>query len=142
MRERERSGKEGERGLDREEGDVHAPLSADSLFRHWSRDCLCSSGTLVLLFHADFFAWAPPKSLPRGTTVAPRFYIVCAPRRITRSILELEVVPFGRVLDLRTTISQNCEAVPRRARIQGASTFASINSSTLGSRVVKKKKKT
>jgi len=27
------------------------------------------------------------------------------------------VVPFGTVLHLRTTSSQNCEAVPRRARI-------------------------
>ena len=27
---------------------------------------------------------------------------------------------FGTVLDLRTTTSQKCEAVPRRARIQGS----------------------
>ena len=32
-------------------------------------------------------------------------------------LLKLRVVPFGTVLDLRTTALQNCEAVPRRARI-------------------------
>ena len=30
------------------------------------------------------------------------------------------VVPFGTVLDLRTTTSQKCVAVPRRARIEGS----------------------
>ena len=30
--------------------------------------------------------------------------------------------------DLRTTTPQNCEAAPRRARIQGSQTFASLNS--------------
>ena len=40
-----------------------------------------------------------------------------APRRIPGRILELRVVPFGTVLDFRTTTSQNCEAIPRRARI-------------------------
>ena len=30
--------------------------------------------------------------------------------------------------DLRTTTSQNCEAVPRRARIYGPKTFVSLNS--------------
>ena len=36
--------------------------------------------------------------------------------------------PFGTVLDLRTTASQNREAVPRRACIQGSWTCASLNS--------------
>ena len=34
--------------------------------------------------------------------------------------IQVRVVLFGTVLDLRTTTSQECEAVPRRARIQGA----------------------
>ena len=32
------------------------------------------------------------------------------------------------LLDSRTTASQNCDAVPRRARIQGTQTFVSLNS--------------
>ena len=48
---------------------------------------------------------------------APRLYIACSPRRITRIILELGAVPNGTVLNLRTTTSQKCEAVPRRARM-------------------------
>ena len=36
--------------------------------------------------------------------------------------------PPGTVLDLRTTTSQKCEAVPRRARIQGSWTIVSLNS--------------
>ena len=51
------------------------------------------------------------------STLGPPLYIACAPRRLTRRILELRVVPSGKVLDLRTTSSQNCEAVPRRARV-------------------------
>jgi len=42
-----------------------------------------------------------------------------APRRITRRVrrvLKLRAVPIGTVLNLRTTTSQKCEAVPRRAR--------------------------
>ena len=39
-------------------------------------------------------------------------------RRITRRILKLRNVQFGKVLDLRTSSSQKREAVPRRARIQ------------------------
>ena len=46
-----------------------------------------------------------------------RLYIARAPRRITQRILKLRVVPFSKVLDFRTTSSQNCEAVPRRACI-------------------------
>ena len=44
----------------------------------------------------------------------------CAPRRITRRILEVRVVPFCILLDYRTTTTQNCEAVPRRVRISGS----------------------
>ena len=40
----------------------------------------------------------------------------------------LRVVPFGTVIDSRTHTSQNREAVPRRARIQGSQTFVSLNS--------------
>ena len=36
-----------------------------------------------------------------------------------RFMFKLRVVSFGTDLDLRTTTSQNCEAVPRRAHIQG-----------------------
>jgi len=50
------------------------------------------------------------------------------PRRITRRILKLRIAPFGTVLDLRTTSSKNCEAVPRRARIEESQTFVSFNS--------------
>ena len=57
---------------------------------------------------------------------------------ITRRILKLRVVPFGTVLDLRTTTSQNCVAIPRRDRLEGSKTFVSLNS---GWRVIKKKKK-
>ena len=32
-------------------------------------------------------------------------------------VLRLRDVPFGKFLGLRTTTSQKCEAVPRRARI-------------------------
>ena len=39
----------------------------------------------------------------------------------------MRVVPFGTVMDLRTTTSQNCEAVPRSARIEGSQTFVSLN---------------
>ena len=35
----------------------------------------------------------------------------------TRRVLQLRAVPIGTVLNLRTTTSQKCEAVPRRARI-------------------------
>jgi len=34
-----------------------------------------------------------------------------------RDSSKLRAVPIGTVLNLRTTTSQNCEAVPRRARI-------------------------
>ena len=34
--------------------------------------------------------------------------------------LEPRAVPIGTVLDLGKTASQRCEAVPRRARIQGS----------------------
>ena len=44
-----------------------------------------------------------------------------------RCMFKLGVVSFGTDLDLRTTTSQNCEAVPRRARIQGSWTFVSLN---------------
>ena len=43
-------------------------------------------------------------------------------------ILKLGVVPFRTVLDSRTITLQNCEAVPRRARIRGSKTVASLNS--------------
>ena len=46
-------------------------------------------------------------------------YIAFAPLPITRIILKLRVISSGTVLDLRTTTLQNCEAVPRRARIEG-----------------------
>ena len=39
---------------------------------------------------------------------------------VTRIILEPRVVPFGTVLDARTTNSQNCKAVSKRARIAGS----------------------
>ena len=42
----------------------------------------------------------------RRTCIAPRLYIACAPRRITRSILKLRTVPIGIVLNLRTTTLQ------------------------------------
>jgi hypothetical protein len=51
----------------------------------------------------------------------------------------LRIVPFGTVLDFRTTTSQNCEAVSRRARIQGAETFVSLNSSFESDEEEKKK---
>ena len=35
----------------------------------------------------------------------------------SRRMLKLRAVPIGTVLNLRTTASQKCEAVPRRARI-------------------------
>ena len=34
-----------------------------------------------------------------------------------RGAAKLRAVPFGTVLNLRTTTSQKCEEVPRRARI-------------------------
>ena len=34
----------------------------------------------------------------------------------------------GTVLNLRTTTSQKCAAVPRRARIEGSYSFVSLNS--------------
>ena len=40
----------------------------------------------------------------------------------------MRVVPFGIVLDLRTTTSQKCVAVPRRARIQGSYNCVPLNS--------------
>jgi len=53
----------------------------------------------------------------RTARVEPRLYIACAPRRITRRVPALRAVPIGAVLSLRTTTSQKCEAVPRRARV-------------------------
>ena len=47
--------------------------------------------------------------------------------------------PIGTVLDLRTANSQKCEAVPRRARIEGSKT---LYHSTPGSKVIKQKKRT
>ena len=38
--------------------------------------------------------------------------------------LQLKNVPIGTVLNLRTTTSQKCAAVPRRARIQGSWTLS------------------
>ena len=55
-------------------------------------------------------------------------------------ILELRAVPMGTVLNLRTTTSPKCEAVPKGARIQG-SYHRLVYRSTLGSRVIKKKVK-
>ena len=46
-----------------------------------------------------------------------RLHVACAPRRITRRVLKLRAVPIGTVLNLRTTTSQKCAALPRRARI-------------------------
>ena len=43
-----------------------------------------------------------------------------AGREATPHILKLRVVSFGTVLELRTTPSQKCEAVARRARCQGS----------------------
>ena len=34
----------------------------------------------------------------------------------------------GTVLDVRTIVFQNCEAIPRRARIEGSWTCVSLNS--------------
>ena len=57
---------------------------------------------------------------------SPRVYIAfthewpIVARKINRIILKLRVVPFGTVLDSRTTTAHNCEAVRRRARIQGS----------------------
>ena len=45
-----------------------------------------------------------------------------------RYALRLRDVPIGAVLNLGTTSSQKCEAVPRRARIQGSLTRVSLNS--------------
>jgi len=53
--------------------------------------------------------------------------------------LELRVVPFGAVLDIRTTTSQNSEA-----RFRGGRVFKShrlVYHSTLGSTVINEKKK-
>ena len=57
----------------------------------------------------------------------------CAPRRITRTILRLGLVPLGAVLGFRTTTSQNCETVPRRAHTL-------LYHSTLGSKLIAKKR--
>jgi len=66
----------------------------------------------------------PPRPAPRPPLYPrPRLGrvawrgLACAPRRITRRILKLRAVPSATVLHLRTTTSQRCEAVPRRARI-------------------------
>ena len=40
----------------------------------------------------------------------------------------VRIVHFGTDPDSRTTFSQKCEAVPRRARIQSLKTFVSLNS--------------
>ena len=49
--------------------------------------------------------------------------------RETRSItLKLRFLQSSTFYDLRTTTWQKCEAIPRRARIQGAHTFVSLNS--------------
>ena len=37
-------------------------------------------------------------------------------------------VPIGTVLNLRKSFLQKCEAVPRRARVEGSSTCVSLNS--------------
>ena len=42
--------------------------------------------------------------------------------------LPLLSAPFGTVINLRTTSSQNYEAVARKARILGSQTFVSLNS--------------
>ena len=47
-------------------------------------------------------------------------FIACASRQISRRILELGVVQFGTVFDLRITASQKFEAVPKRIRIKCA----------------------
>jgi len=56
----------------------------------------------------------------------------CQPKPIQLSI------PIGTVLNLRTTTLQKCEAVPRRARIKA---HRLVYHSTLGLRVIKKKRK-
>ena len=54
--------------------------------------------------------------------VAPRLYIACAPRWITRRILRLRVVPVGTVRNFRTTASQKCESVPNLRLIESCVT--------------------
>ena len=44
------------------------------------------------------------------------------------------------VLNLKTTNSQKCEAVPRRARIEGSQTFVGLRVIALGLRVIKQKR--
>jgi len=55
-----------------------------------------------------------------------------SPKLCFRSAKRRRVTPPGSslsiVLNLRTTTSQKCEAVPRRARIQGSWNFESLNS--------------
>ena len=46
-------------------------------------------------------------------------------RRIAENLIQM---PDVAVLHLRTTALRKCAAVPRRARIQGAKTFVSLNS--------------
>ena len=50
--------------------------------------------------------------------LASRFFIACAPRRLTRRILGLRAVPSGTLINLRTSAYQRCGVVPRRARVE------------------------
>jgi len=63
---------------------------------------------------------SPPRLVRRRATeraIRRRLYIACAPRRLTRLILELRAVPSGTLLNLRTSAEQKRGAVPRRALV-------------------------
>ena len=66
-------------------------------------------------------------------------WLNCAPQRITQSIIELRAVPIDTVRNLRTNTSRNVK------RFQGGIVFQAhrlVYHSTLGLRVIKKKKRT
>jgi hypothetical protein len=50
------------------------------------------------------------------------------PRKPSGATPKALASPFGSLLDLKITASQNCEAVPRRPRIQGSWIVVSLNS--------------
>ena len=70
-----------------------------------------------------------PRRHPRLLrAAAPRFYIACAPRRLTPRMLRLRAVPSSTVLSLRTIASQKYGAALRRARVEGSKTCVSLKS--------------
>ena len=70
---------------------------------------------IYIYIHTYIYTYRPPDEV--GTAARALGLDVEVPRRITRIIIKLRAVPRGKVLNLRTTTSQKCEAVPRRARI-------------------------